>query len=59
MGQFVVFGAGVCEDINEGPRQGDLQCNLYCTDAHLWTITATLRNSKIIRKVHDYLLIPL
>lgn len=46
MGQLVIFGTGVCEDVNKGPWQGDLQGDLNGADAHLWTVAAALWNEK-------------
>lgn len=40
--QSVVFGPSVCEDVDEGAGQGDLQCYLYGPDAHLGTVSASL-----------------
>lgn len=42
VGQLVVFRTGICEDIDEGPGQGDLQGDLNGADAHLWTVAAPL-----------------
>lgn len=42
MGQFVIFGTGVGEDVDEGARQGDLQCDLNGADAHLRTVATPL-----------------
>jgi len=47
MGQSIIFRTGICEDINIGPRQGDLQSNLDGTDAHLRTVPTSLRKRGI------------
>lgn len=43
MGQLVIFGTGVCEDVNKGSWQGDLQGNFNSTNAHLRTVPTSLR----------------
>lgn len=46
MGQLVIFGTGIREDINEGSRQGDLQGDLNGTNAHLGTVPTSLRDKR-------------
>lgn len=54
MGQLVIFRTGICEDINIGPWQGYLQSNLNGTDAHLWTVSTSLRKRRISSENGDY-----
>lgn len=52
MGQLVVFGTGVREDVDEGSWQGDLQGDLNGADAHLWTVAAPLGHTERGEHVH-------
>lgn len=52
MGQLVVFGTGVREDVDEGSWQGDLQGDLNGADAHLWTVAAPLGHTERGENVH-------
>lgn len=40
--QVVVLGAGVCEDIQVGGRQADLQSYLDGLDGHLWAVSTAV-----------------
>lgn len=52
VGQLVVFGTGVREDVDEGSWQGDLQGDLNGADAHLWTVAAPLGHTERGENVH-------
>lgn len=42
LGQLVVFGSSICEHVNEGPWQGDLQGDLDGANAHFWAVSTSL-----------------
>lgn len=46
MGELIIFRARVGEDIDIRSGQGDLQGNLNGTDAHLRTVSSSLRGKR-------------
>ncbi len=48
MSQLVVFWSGIRKHINVGPWKGDFKGNLDGSNAHLWTISSSLKKPNII-----------
>lgn len=46
MGEPVILGSCISENIDEGTRKGNFQGNFYSANTHFWTVAATLLNRK-------------